>query len=172
MTKLIIACGLPGTGKTTLANELSKALKIFCLHKDSVKESLYDSLKMNSLEDSKILGYPSVKTILDLAEENVGRGVDVIIESPFNFEDDKKIFEDFKSKYSAEIYTIILELETDERKKRFLERERHSSHHDEQREWPYEEVESSYEHMPEPKIFLNSKRPVDELTKEVLDFIS
>lgn len=172
MTKLIIICGLPGTGKTTLANELSKNLKIFCLHKDSVKESLYDSLKMKSLEDSKILGYPSVKTILDLAEENIARGVDVIIESPFNFENDREVFEEFKSKYSVEIYTIILELETAERKQRFLERERHVSHHDEQRERQYEEVESNYEHMPEPKIFLDSKNSVDQLIKESLDFIA
>ncbi len=171
MPKLIIICGLPGTGKTTLANELSKKLKLFCLHKDSVKESLYDSLKMRSLNDSKILGLPSVKTILDLAEENIGRGVSVIIESPFNFENDRDIFEAFKRKYSVEIYTIILQLEATERKKRFLERERHTSHHDEQRERQYAEAESTYTHMPEPRLFLDSKNSVKELLKETLDFI-
>jgi len=92
MSKLIIICGLPGTGKTTLATELSKKLGIFCLHKDSVKESLDDSMKMSTLEDSKKLGYPSVKVILDLAEENLARGIDVILESPFTFPEDGKIF--------------------------------------------------------------------------------
>ena len=172
MTKLIIICGLPGTGKTTLANEISKALKIFCLHKDSVKESLYDSLKMKSLEDSKLIGYPSVKTILDLAEENIARGVDVLVESPFNFEKDHEIFNEFKEKYSVKIFTIILQLEPKERKKRILERERHASHHDEQRGTQYEEVKNSYEHMLEPKIFLNSKNSIHELVKETLDFIA
>lgn len=172
MTKLIIVCGLPGAGKTTLANELSKALRIFCLHKDSVKESLYDSLKMNSLEDSKTLGYPSVKTILDLAEENISRGVDVIIESPFHFENDREIFEVFKSKYPVEIYTIVLKLEATERKKRFVERERHHSHHDTERGAQYEEAASTYEHMPEPKIFLDSKNTLEDLVKEAVEFIA
>ena len=172
MTKLIIICGLPGTGKTTLANELSKALKIFCLHKDSVKESLYESLKMNSLEDSRLLGYPSVKAILDLAEENIARGVDVIVESPFNFENDKEIFDEFKKKYSIEIYTIVLQLEAEEREKRFLERERHTSHHDEQRERQYEEMDSDYDHMPEKKILLDSKNPVDQLLEKSIQFLN
>ncbi len=172
MPKLIIICGLPGTGKTTLANELSKKLQIFCLHKDSIKESLYESLKMNSLEDSKRLGYPSVKAILDLAEENLSRGIDVIIESPFNFTDDEKVFETLQNKFDLNLYTIVLQLDKVNRKKRFMERERHSSHHDTERERQYEEVSSSYEHMPEKKIFLNSEKSVTELTEEALSFLS
>ena len=42
MTKLIIICGLPGSGKTTLASELSKQTGIVCLHKDSIKEKLFE----------------------------------------------------------------------------------------------------------------------------------
>jgi adenylate kinase family enzyme len=40
MSKVIIVCGLPGSGKTTLSRELSKRLGIVCLHKDSIKEKL------------------------------------------------------------------------------------------------------------------------------------
>lgn len=172
MPKLIIICGLPGTGKTTLANEISKKLQIFCLHKDSVKESLYESLTMNSFEDSKRLGYPSVKVILDLAEENLSRGMDVIIESPFNFKDDEKIFGELQNKYNLDVYTIVLQLDESNRKKRFLERGRHAAHHDKERERQYEYTLSSYKHMPEKKIFLDSKKSVNELTKEALSFLS
>lgn len=172
MPKLIIICGLPGTGKTTLANELSKKLQIFCLHKDTVKESLYESLKMNSLEDSRLLGYPSVKVTLDLAEENLSRGVDVIIESPFNFENDKTAFEALQKKYSLNIFTIVLQLDDVNRKNRFLKRERHSAHHDTERERQYEYTLSIYEHMPEKKIFLNSEKSISDLTEEVLSYLS
>lgn len=56
MSKLIIVAGMPGVGKTTLAKELSQKLNIPCLHKDSIKEKLYDSFGGNSLEDSKNIG--------------------------------------------------------------------------------------------------------------------
>jgi predicted kinase len=167
MSKLIIVCGLPGTGKTTLAKALSKKLGIFCLHKDSLKESLYDSMKMSSLEDSKKLGYPTVKAVLDLAEQNIAHGIDVILESPFNFPDVGKIFRKWKKKYNLSLFSVILHIDEDERRQRFLERERHRSHHDNKRKLDYEEMKFSYDHMPEKKIFLTTNKLVEELVEEV-----
>jgi predicted kinase len=106
------------------------------------------------------------------AEENISRGVDVIIESPFHFENDREIFEVLKSKYSVELYTIVLELEATERKKRFTERDRHPSHYDTARATQYEEAASTYEHMPEPKLFLDSRNTLDDLVKEAIEFIA
>jgi len=169
MSKLIIICGLPGSGKTTLSNNLSKKLKIFCLHKDSVKESIYDSMKMSTLEDSIKLGYPSVKAIMDLAEENLQRGVDVILESPFDYEAESRIFEEWKKRYSIDIYTIVLEISEKERTERFKKRERARSHHD--RERKYDKVKCDYMFMPEKIMFLRSDSSVNKLTDKIIDFI-
>lgn len=168
MTKLIIICGLPGTGKTTLAAELSARLKIFCLHKDSIKESLYESMRFSTLEDSKKLGYPSVKAILDLAEENLSRGIDVILESPFNFPEEGELFKTWEKTYNLSIFSIILQLKENERKKRFATRERHRSHHDNERTREYESAKDSYDHMPEKKIFLTTTRPTKELANKII----
>ncbi|NLC30789.1 MAG: ATP-binding protein [Candidatus Moranbacteria bacterium] len=168
MTKLIIVCGLPGAGKTTLARKLSEKLKVFCLHKDSVKESFYDSMKMSTLEDSKKLGYPSVKVILDLAEENLARGIDVILESPFTFSEDGEIFEKWRKKYDLEIFSIILEISENERKERMTNRERDKSHHDEKRLQNYVATQCDFFHMPEKKIFLETSKNTNTLIEIIL----
>ena len=69
MQKLIIVCGLPASGKTTIASALSKDLKIACLHKDSIKENLYEIMEMETLEDSKKVGLYSIMLQFRLAEE-------------------------------------------------------------------------------------------------------
>lgn len=168
---LIIVCGLPCTGKTTLANELSKKLGIFCLHKDTVKKSLYESMGMNSLEYSIKIGYPSVKTIMELAKENLARGISVIIESPFNFPDEGKRFSDWKKKYNLSVFSVIMQLNEDERKKRFLRRERDKSHHDNERKISSDINRTSYQHMPEKRIFITSDKSIAELAQIVVDEI-
>lgn len=171
MAKLFIVCGESGTGKTTFANELSKRLKIFCLHKDTVKETLYDSMKMQTLEDSKKLGFPSIKTIMDLAEENLARGVDVILEAPFGFPDEGKTISAWKEKYDLDLCVIILTINNEERLKRFLNRPRHASHHDGERNAVAQisvAVDSNFGHMPEKRIYLVSDKPVEELVDSVL----
>ena len=176
MTRLIIICGLSATGKTTLANELSKKLGIFCIHKDSIKESLFESLKLSTLEDSKKIGYPAVHVALDLARENLQRGVDVILESPFNYSDVGKVFETWKQQCEIDIFTIVLELDEKLRKTRFEEREkgkeRHHAHHDTDRLRMYEEKRADYEYMPLKKIFLNSDRPLENLIDDAVKFLA
>ncbi len=176
MTRLIIICGLSASGKTTLANELSKKLGIFCIHKDSIKESLFESLELSTLEDSRKIGYPAVKVALDLAQENLKRSVDVILESPFNYPDVGKVFEAWKQEYKIDIFTIVLELDENLRRARFEEREkglkRHYAHHDTDRMRMREEMQSSYDYMPEKKIVLNSGEPLEDILMDALKFLA
>jgi len=174
MSKLIIVCGLPGSGKTTLAKELSKKMKITCIHKDSIKECLFDSFEFSTLDDSKKLGKPSILTLFRLAEEQIVNDINIIIEAPFNFSDDYQLFNQWKKKYNLEIISIICSVDREERKKRFRERERHHSHHDVDRKLysSIDEVEYDYATIPGKQIRIKTELNVNDLVGNIISQIN
>lgn len=175
MTKLIIVCGLPGSGKTTLARELSKKLRIPCICKDDIKEKLYESMKLSTLDDSKRIGKPSIDVMLYLAEQQLINKIDVIIESPFNFSEDYPLFEVLVEKYNLDLYSIICSIDFNKRKERFLTRERHSAHHDNQRildHLPESKTEYDYASMPGKQIRIITNKKANELVRGIVREIS
>jgi adenylylsulfate kinase-like enzyme len=61
---VIIITGLPGTGKTTLGKHLTQRYHLPCLHKDGIKEILFDTIDECSLELSWKLGLSSILRLL------------------------------------------------------------------------------------------------------------
>lgn len=166
MSKLIIVCGLPGTGKTTLAKELSKKLGIVCLHKDSLKESLADALYVpcNNIEESQRVGSYSVKMLLFLAEEQVKNRVDLIIECPFQLPEDYIKFQNWIDKYNTEIYTVICEVPKKIRKERILTRPRHWIHYIAKR---FFDSDYDYKDIPGIQIRIDTNAPLEIIVEEV-----
>jgi 2-phosphoglycerate kinase len=171
MSKIIIVCGLPGSGKTTLASELSKQLNIVCIHKDSIKEALYEVQNCSTLDDSKRLGLQSVKLLLKLAEEHIKRNVDIIIESPFNFPEDYPLFESWIKNYGVVVFSVICFIDQKERAKRFQERERHISHHDAERIIDHLKKEFDYKDIPGKQIRVATDKPIGNLVKDIISEI-
>jgi predicted kinase len=168
-SKLVIICGLPGSGKTTLARELSKKINIPCLHKDSIKESLYDIFKMKTLEDSKSIGKKSVDLLFDLTEEQLERGLDLMIEAPFNFSEDYNLFEKWQTKYNLNLYSVICSIPSKTRKDRINDRPRHRAHHDTERGNFLMNIQCNYKNIPGKQIKIITNETVEILTKAVID---
>ena len=172
MSKLIVVCGLPGSGKTTLAAGLSRRLNIVCLHKDSIKESLYESFGCKTAEENKKIGGNSVRLLLELAAEQIKRGVDISIESPFNFPADYPTFSSWIQGYGVEMSSVICSVNAAVREARFVNRTRHEahSHFDQQviRERAYFSETYDYSEIPGKHIQLDTDSPLEELVEKVL----
>lgn len=174
MSRVIVICGQAGVGKTTLSEKLSKRLNMFCLHKDSVKERLFDLLGGDSLEESRTAGMMSMELLFHLAEESIRNGVDVMIESPFNHPSNPGIFERWKSEYGVDMKVIVCDLaDESEHRRRFHERaasgNRHHSHRDFDRNWVPNNFD--YSIMPDPKFFLDMSQPHEENTDIAFRFL-
>ena len=85
--KLIVVCGLPATGKSSLAEELRDALGWPLFAKDQFKELLYDSSDQGedayTRETSTIVGKQSIALLLMVARQLLKANVSCIIEANF-----------------------------------------------------------------------------------------
>ena len=170
MSQVIVVCGQAGVGKTTLSTVVSKELNIVCLHKDTLKERLFELLDCQNLEDSQRIGRYSMELLFHLTEESVQNGVDILLEAPFNHPSNPAVFERWQRDYQADMRIIICELpDTTEHVRRFRERERHAAHQDFDREWQPNPFD--YTCLPGTHLKLDMSRPPDVLVRQALAFL-
>ncbi|MBI4268424.1 AAA family ATPase [Candidatus Uhrbacteria bacterium] len=166
MNKVIIIAGLPGTGKTTLAAELARRTGLVCIHKDTLKEEMHRALDSSVVDYNKMIGKLSMELLYSLAEEQLGRGVNLIIEAPFYYQQDYPHINAWLGKYNCEIYTIICSIGKEERTRRKTERSRDAAHH------PHESGnEQAYEQIPGKRLYLQTDQPVEPLIDRAIGFI-
>lgn len=173
MSRVIIFCGLPASGKTTLAREVSVKMNVVCLYKDALKEPLYTWLKGASLEDSQRIGRAVIEMILKLAEDSIKNGVDILLESPFNHLDNVARFQRWCHEYEIDFRIIVCEIDPEERQRRHENRVRHPSHHDRERlnHYSFHADTFDYSLMPGKKLFLKTNEPVPVLVEKVMQFL-
>lgn len=84
MPELIVVCGAPASGKTTLARRLAAELRVPLLEKDVIKESLAEVLSTPDRDASRRIGGASTKLLYDIAHATLERNVDTMIEGNFD----------------------------------------------------------------------------------------
>ncbi len=173
MSHIIVFCGESGTGKTMLAQLVSQELNIFCLHKDALKERLYELEGGKTLEDSTRTGKQSIFLMLDLAEDAIRNGVDIILEAPFDHSENVIRFEQWMERYQVSLKCIVCTVSEVVRQARIHDRPRHHAHHDQERLTPnyFQLKYFSYHDMPGEQLVLNTDKPVAELMREVRSFV-
>ena len=129
MAKLIIVQGVPASGKTTLSRKLAQEIPdLPLLHKDGIKEYLFDTLGIFDGEWSRVLGKASSKALLSLARVFLENERSIMLESAF-YKD--VAVEDIKSLNVPvlEIYCKCDEAVRQERYRKRLVVDRHPGHH-------------------------------------------
>ena len=126
---LIIVNGLPATGKTFLAAELSNLLNLPCLHKDVIKEFVFDLLTTNDRNWSRQVGMASMDFLHAITEAAIENDVSMIVESAFYKEISEKKFYKVFSSGKVNCIEIYCKTSSEVRRKRFIERNESGSRH-------------------------------------------
>lgn len=133
---LILVTGLPGAGKTTLAERVAAAFGLPLLRKDAIKEMLFDQLGWQDRAWSHRLGAASFELMYYVVDLLAATGQPFIVESPFEVEHARPRLCSLIERHDGASFEIDCRAEPEELKRRFRERAesgaRHPGHQDDE----------------------------------------
>ena len=131
---LVVVCGAPGTGKTTLARHLAAVLGCAILAKDDIKEALADELGAGDRERSRELGRLAYEHLFARAGAVLGAGERLVVEANFHRSASEPQLRELAPGHDAVVIECLCDAAT--RRERFAERgrvgKRHAVHLDEE----------------------------------------
>ncbi len=96
--RLILVCGLPGTGKTTVAKKIADETKSFVFNTDIIRKELFDEPKYTEKEKSLVY-----ELLFEMAEKFLRSAKNVVLDGTFykkEFREQiRKIAESMKSEF-------------------------------------------------------------------------
>lgn len=126
---IVIITGMLASGKSTLADNLGKHLNFEVYKKDTYKEHLVDLYDFKTREENRVLSIKAVNQMIDDAEKQIIKGINVVLEANFRKDEIGKIF-NLGKKYHTPVKLLGLCGDQNVLYKRFLSRvpTRHKAH--------------------------------------------
>jgi predicted kinase len=134
---LLIVNGRPATGKTQLARLLARELGLPLIHKDGVKEPLYDTLGAPDRFASRRLGLAALAVQRAIAAELLATGVSLILEANYREEFEGDPMRSLIAAQHATVGQIWLSAQPDVLIARFTQRAGDAQRHPGHRELAY-----------------------------------
>lgn len=168
--KLIMIAGLPGTGKTTLAEALARHLSIPMLCPECIREELLPPRLQNA--------HPSRDELIALAfriaERQLKLGVSIILESQFPGHADRQNASDMAQTVAADFCPIYVHVSNELTwKKRLLLRIENASPHETFTGWQeIVQMRRSYDEWnPQTTLYVDTAMPLEENLPLVVDYL-
>lgn len=126
--KLILFTGAPASGKSTLAEEISRRTGIPVISKDGCKIQLFEQYGFTSHEEKKRLSLAGENRMYELLEQAVSENRDIIADNNFKeFDRIRKMLAEMPGK--AEVICIYCHAEYDVLARRYNERNAGGNRH-------------------------------------------
>jgi predicted kinase len=129
---VVIVTGPPASGKTTLARELARGLRLPLLSKDLFKETLFDELGWSDREWSRRLGVASMALLFRSAGALLEAGQSLLLESNFYAATDTGPLLELADAYGCRYIQVVCSASAASLEQRYRQRsetgERHPGH--------------------------------------------
>ncbi len=168
LSRLILFCGAPATGKTTLAKTISKKLKLPLFEKDVIESTLLQAGDKGGLTSQARLAFASYEILLAMADEQLKLGLSCVVDCVGSLRKVRDQFQNLARKNQAVFQGIFCHCSDAELHQKRLEKRTRGLNG--QREPTWEEVVQvmkKFEPCPIEYLRVDSKEPFGEaLIKE------
>jgi len=166
--KIILFRGLPGVGKSYIANETAKILKIAILRKNDIYKCIYSGI--NSQESRNEICYNIIYKII---ETNLAADTDVIIECPFRDHEELKKLSSFIQERNGELKSILCNCsDPDLWEERYNQREENP---DQDLVIDFKELKNNYPTLKlekfDTEMVIDTKKSLDDNILNILNYI-
>jgi predicted kinase len=131
---VVVVTGPPAAGKTTVAEDLARLLRIPIISKDTLKETLYEQFG-SADELQEPIERAALALLFSVVETQLEARVSVVAESNFDANSDVHPFHRLAERYDVRIVQIHCTGATEAIVEKFVDRavsgERHAGHQDE-----------------------------------------
>lgn len=164
---LVVISGVPGTGKSTVANAVARRTRAVCLSVDEVEDAL-----MGAGLPDELVGGAAYEAVAASAAENLRLGHTVIVDAVNDSEPARNTWRRAAERASAPVLFVLLTPPAEgEHRRRLTERRRELRHHTEP-SWESVRVRADgFEAWRDPPVTVDSGLPLVAVIEQVASIV-